>query len=276
MKREWLREFDQIDELIWSTVGCVPEKPIAYEPPSIASFFDTFHSYCANNLSKICQSDQTLDFPFETSSKSEGSESDISEFLDQTPLCYRPLIGRHDSLSSTSSYYSSSLSSTPSSSLSSSLSISEIWQPMVSPFPCERDSASPLTDSAIDVASSGRFKERCEMSQEERERRIYVSNIPFKFGDSELRALCEPYGRVYSAEVIYNDRGSKGFGFVTFERLCDADRARQELNNSIVEGRKIEVNKATAKGRNKNANKEKEKSCNKEKESNIDNRCHHL
>ncbi|XDV12283.1 hypothetical protein PO909_000989 [Leuciscus waleckii] len=38
----------------------------------------------------------------------------------------------------------------------------------------------------------------------------------------------------------------QGFGFVTFETSAEADRAREKLNGTIVEGRKIEVNNATA------------------------------
>jgi len=33
----------------------------------------------------------------------------------------------------------------------------------------------------------------------------------------------------------------KGFGFVTFANSNDAERAREQLHNSVVEGRKIEV-----------------------------------
>lgn len=33
----------------------------------------------------------------------------------------------------------------------------------------------------------------------------------------------------------------QGFGFVTFGSSSDADRARDQLNGTIVEGRKIEV-----------------------------------
>lgn len=47
-------------------------------------------------------------------------------------------------------------------------------------------------------------------------------------------------------EIIFNERGSKGFGFVTFASSLEADKARLELNGTIVEGRKIEVNNATA------------------------------
>ena len=47
-------------------------------------------------------------------------------------------------------------------------------------------------------------------------------------------------------EIIFNERGSKGFGFVTFASSDDADKAREQLNGTVVEGRKIEVNNATA------------------------------
>lgn len=33
----------------------------------------------------------------------------------------------------------------------------------------------------------------------------------------------------------------QGFGFVTFENSADADRAREKLHGTVVEGRKIEV-----------------------------------
>lgn len=35
----------------------------------------------------------------------------------------------------------------------------------------------------------------------------------------------------------------KGFGFVTMEKAADAEKARQELHGSSVEGRKIEVSR---------------------------------
>ncbi|XP_076864050.1 uncharacterized protein rbfox3b [Brachyhypopomus gauderio] len=54
------------------------------------------------------------------------------------------------------------------------------------------------------------------------------------------------FGKILDVEIIFNERGSKGFGFVTFETSIDADRAREKLNGTIVEGRKIEVNNATA------------------------------
>uniref|UniRef100_A0A8D0D4M0 RNA binding protein fox-1 homolog 2 n=1 Tax=Sander lucioperca TaxID=283035 RepID=A0A8D0D4M0_SANLU len=54
------------------------------------------------------------------------------------------------------------------------------------------------------------------------------------------------YGKILDVEIIFNERGSKGFGFVTFETSADAERAREKLHGTLVEGRKIEVNNATA------------------------------
>uniref|UniRef100_A0A8R1HVU2 RRM domain-containing protein n=1 Tax=Caenorhabditis japonica TaxID=281687 RepID=A0A8R1HVU2_CAEJA len=77
-------------------------------------------------------------------------------------------------------------------------------------------------------------------------KRLHVSNIPFRFRDPDLKTMFEKFGPVSDVEIIFNERGSKGFGFVTMERPADAERARQELHGSMIEGRKIEVNCATA------------------------------
>uniref|UniRef100_A0A665VSH3 RNA binding protein fox-1 homolog n=1 Tax=Echeneis naucrates TaxID=173247 RepID=A0A665VSH3_ECHNA len=77
-------------------------------------------------------------------------------------------------------------------------------------------------------------------------KRLHVSNIPFRFRDPDLRQMFGQFGKILDVEIIFNERGSKGFGFVTFESATEADRAREKLNGTIVEGRKIEVNNATA------------------------------
>ncbi|KAM7386255.1 hypothetical protein PAMA_009069 [Pampus argenteus] len=77
-------------------------------------------------------------------------------------------------------------------------------------------------------------------------KRLHVSNIPFRFRDSDLRQIFGQFGKILDVEIIFNERGSKGFGFVTFERSVDGERAREKLHGTVVEGRKIEVNNATA------------------------------
>ncbi|XP_061912411.1 RNA binding protein fox-1 homolog 3 isoform X3 [Entelurus aequoreus] len=82
--------------------------------------------------------------------------------------------------------------------------------------------------------------------EKQQPKRLHVSNIPFRFRDPDLRQMFGQFGKILDVEIIFNERGSKGFGFVTFETTADADRAREKLNGTIVEGRKIEVNNATA------------------------------
>ncbi|KAM5148244.1 RNA binding protein fox-1 homolog 2 isoform 4-T4 [Mantella aurantiaca] len=77
-------------------------------------------------------------------------------------------------------------------------------------------------------------------------KRLHVSNIPFRFRDPDLRQMFGQFGKILDVEIIFNERGSKGFGFVTFETSADADRAREKLHSTVIEGRKIEVNNATA------------------------------
>lgn len=77
-------------------------------------------------------------------------------------------------------------------------------------------------------------------------KRLHISNIPFRFRDPDLRQLFAKFGHILDVEIIFNERGSKGFGFVTFNSIKDAEEAKLQLNGSIIEGRKIEVNDATA------------------------------
>nr|XP_032823134.1 RNA binding protein fox-1 homolog 3-like isoform X3 [Petromyzon marinus] len=77
-------------------------------------------------------------------------------------------------------------------------------------------------------------------------KRLHVSNIPFRFRDPDLRQMFGQFGKILDVEIIFNERGSKGFGFVTFDSSGDAEQAREKLHGSVVEGRKIEVNNATA------------------------------
>ncbi|CAD7086563.1 unnamed protein product [Hermetia illucens] len=82
--------------------------------------------------------------------------------------------------------------------------------------------------------------------QKSQPKRLHVSNIPFRFRDPDLRAMFGQFGTILDVEIIFNERGSKGFGFVTFANSSDAERARERLHGTVVEGRKIEVNNATA------------------------------
>ena len=54
-----------------------------------------------------------------------------------------------------------------------------------------------------------------------------------------MTTFLKKFGTVNDVEIIFNERGSKGFGFVTFEDKAEAELAKQELNGSIIEGNTI-------------------------------------
>ncbi|TWT38611.1 RNA recognition motif domain-containing protein [Blastopirellula retiformator] len=77
-------------------------------------------------------------------------------------------------------------------------------------------------------------------------KKLYVGNLPYSYGSSELENLFGQYGQVASASVI-NDREtgrSRGFGFVEMASDGDAVAATEALNGFDVDGRKLVVNEA--------------------------------
>ncbi|XP_055069590.1 RNA binding protein fox-1 homolog 2 isoform X1 [Misgurnus anguillicaudatus] len=104
--------------------------------------------------------------------------------------------------------------------------------------------SSPQTETQLVPISASGSDESSEAKGTPK--RLHVSNIPFRFRDPDLRQMFGQFGKILDVEIIFNERGSKGFGFVTFETSADAEKARERLHGTIVEGRKIEVNNATA------------------------------
>ena len=77
-------------------------------------------------------------------------------------------------------------------------------------------------------------------------KKVYVGNLPFKVGNDQLKEMFSQYGEVTEATVIsdkYSGR-SKGFGFVTFAKDSDADKAVSEMDGKEIEGRALKVNEA--------------------------------
>jgi len=76
---------------------------------------------------------------------------------------------------------------------------------------------------------------------EEQPLRIHVGNIPFLWTIDDLRKQFLVFGPVKDPEIVSNERGSKGFGFITFLRYSDGMNAIRVKNGSIADGRKITV-----------------------------------
>jgi RNA recognition motif-containing protein len=80
-------------------------------------------------------------------------------------------------------------------------------------------------------------------------KKLYVGNLPYGVGDSDLQRLFEPHGSVLSAQVIMDrdTNRSKGFGFVEMGSDAEAQTAIQALNGHELEGRPLTVNEARPK-----------------------------
>jgi RNA recognition motif-containing protein len=79
--------------------------------------------------------------------------------------------------------------------------------------------------------------------------KLYVGNLGYGIGDSDLEKLFTTYGSVRSAQVIKDrDSGrSKGFGFVEMGSDQEAQAAIAALNGKEIEGRTLAVNEARPK-----------------------------
>ncbi len=80
-------------------------------------------------------------------------------------------------------------------------------------------------------------------------KKLYVGNLPYSTGDTELREMFEQHGTVESAQVI-NDREtgrSRGFGFVEMDQ-AGADAAIKALDGQDMGGRSLRVNEAHERG----------------------------
>jgi RNA recognition motif-containing protein len=77
-------------------------------------------------------------------------------------------------------------------------------------------------------------------------KKLYVGNLSYSIGNSDLERIFTAHGTVRSAQVIMDrDTGrSKGFGFVEMGSDQEAQAAIAALNGKEVEGRSLTVNEA--------------------------------
>lgn len=78
---------------------------------------------------------------------------------------------------------------------------------------------------------------------------IFVGNLSYGAGESDIRSLFEQYGTVERASIV-TDRETgqaRGFGFVEMANDAEAERAIAALNGREVNGRALTVNVARPK-----------------------------
>ena len=70
--------------------------------------------------------------------------------------------------------------------------------------------------------------------------KIYISNFPEKYTESDLTKLCSEFGKVENCN-IFLDNLCKKFGIVKFSSESEAKEALNKLNEKEIEGNKIMV-----------------------------------
>jgi RNA recognition motif-containing protein len=81
--------------------------------------------------------------------------------------------------------------------------------------------------------------------------KLFVGGVSWDTSDEGLRNAFAEFGDVVEAKII-TDREtgrSRGFGFVTFSEAGDAERAMQEMDQAVLDGRTIRVNEAQERSR---------------------------
>jgi RNA recognition motif-containing protein len=76
--------------------------------------------------------------------------------------------------------------------------------------------------------------------------RLYVGNLSFNTGESDLNELFSQHGTVESCRIITDrDTGrSRGFGFVEMSSKAEGQAAMAALSGAEVGGRALTVNEA--------------------------------
>ena len=80
-------------------------------------------------------------------------------------------------------------------------------------------------------------------------RKLYVGNLPYTTGETELQELFSKAGAVESVNVMRDQMTgrARGFAFVEMATDEDAQKAIKELNAMQVGGRSLTVNEARPK-----------------------------
>jgi RNA recognition motif-containing protein len=80
-------------------------------------------------------------------------------------------------------------------------------------------------------------------------RKLYVGNLPYEIGETELQELFARAGSVESVTVMRDQMTgrARGFGFVEMSTDEDAQQAISQINGTQVGGRNLTVNEARPK-----------------------------
>jgi RNA recognition motif-containing protein len=76
-------------------------------------------------------------------------------------------------------------------------------------------------------------------------KRLFIGSLPYRFTEGELLSLFITEGKIVSVRIMHNKWGkSRGLGYVEYENIDDAIRAKQKYHNFLIGDRTIIVDYA--------------------------------
>ena len=76
-------------------------------------------------------------------------------------------------------------------------------------------------------------------------KRLFIGSLPYRFTEGELLSLFISEGKIVSLRIMHNQWGkSRGLGYVEYENLNDAIRAKEKFHNYKIGDRTIIVDYA--------------------------------
>merc|ERR1712187_562234 len=87
------------------------------------------------------------------------------------------------------------------------------------------------------------------VQEDQRQRKIYIGNIPREINELVLRNMFEPFGVVESSNVIKDSTGkSQGYGFILFREKEIVEKAIHAMNGMLIGSNIIKVNYVSSSG----------------------------
>jgi RNA recognition motif-containing protein len=76
-------------------------------------------------------------------------------------------------------------------------------------------------------------------------KRLFIGSLPYRFTEGELLSLFITEGKIVSLRIMHNKWGkSRGLGYIEYENLDDAIRAKEKYHNYMLGDRTIIVDYA--------------------------------
>ena len=88
------------------------------------------------------------------------------------------------------------------------------------------------------------------------DKRVFMGGIPFQMQESEVRQLCESFGKLKSFNLIKDTQANgmnKGYAFFEYYDDRASDKAIKALNQLEIKDKRLKVQRASE-GLQKNAN----------------------